>query len=144
RPGPPVGGVARIGVCMHDPRSADESTRVAKLVRDAGKQAAQPPDTMLHRELAQPQRRRRGHAADPRAAARELQVESINLFEDEPAVDLRDAVVIAAFDAIGVREADARASARLLFARRDGEMGFSVPVADADFWANADGRPRSV
>src|SRR5207249_12192874 len=66
---------------------------------------------MLHRELAQPQWRGRGHAPDPRAASRELQVEPVDLLEDEPAVDLRDAVVVAALDSIGVREADARASA---------------------------------
>src|SRR2546425_12312589 len=95
---------------MHDPGSADESTRSAKLVRDAGKQAAQPPDAMLHRELAQPQRRGRGHASDTRAAARKLQVESIDLLEDEPAVDLRDAVVIAALNAIGVHQPDTRSS----------------------------------
>src|SRR3989454_3812680 len=97
---------------MHDPGSADESTGVAKLVRDAGKHAAQTPDAMLHRELAQPQRRGRGHAADPRAAARELQIEPVDLFEDEPAVDLRHAIVVAALDPIAVREADARASAQ--------------------------------
>src|SRR5213592_4066221 len=96
---------------MHDPRPADESARVAKLVRDAGKQAEQTPDAMLNHQLAQPQRRGRGHAARPRAAAGELQVESVDLLEDEPAVDLRHAVVIAALDPIGVREADARASA---------------------------------
>src|SRR2546426_704300 len=104
---------------MHDPGSADESTRSAKLVRDAGKQAAQTPDAMLHRELAQPQRRGRGHAAATRAAARELQVESIDLFEDEPAVDLRDAVVIAALDPIGVGETDARASTQAVLRPQD-------------------------
>src|SRR2546428_9461138 len=108
RPGAPIGRVARIDVRMHDPRSADESTRIAKLVRDAGKQAAQTPDAMLHRELAQPQRRGRGHSPDTRAAAGELQVESIDLLGDEPAVDLRNAVVIAALDPSGIREADAR------------------------------------
>src|SRR5213076_3343586 len=87
--GAPVGGVARIDVRMHDARPADESAGVAKLVRDAGEHAAQTPDAMLNRELAQPQRRGRGHASDTRAAARKLQIESVDLFEDEPAVDLR-------------------------------------------------------
>src|SRR5439155_3892584 len=110
-PRPPIGRVTRIDIRMHDPCPADESTGVAKLVRDAGKQAAQAPDAMLHRELAHPQWRGRGHACDPRAAARELQVEPVDLLEDEPAVALSDAVVVAALDSIGGREADARASA---------------------------------
>src|SRR3989442_1719242 len=108
---------------MHDPGSADESTRSAKLVRDAGKQAAQTPDAMLHRELAQPQRRGRGHSSDTRAAPGELQVESVDLFEDEAAVDLRDAVVIAALDPIGVREADAGASAQAVLGPENVENG---------------------
>src|SRR2546426_12603886 len=96
----PIGRVARIDVRVHDPRTADEPTRVPKVVPDAGKQAAQAPHAILHRELAQPQRRGRGHASDPRAAARELQVQSVDLLEDEPAVDLRDPVVVAALDSI--------------------------------------------
>src|SRR5436190_2691938 len=119
----PVGSIARIDVRMHDARPADESAGVAKLVRDAGEHTAQTPDAMLNRELAQPQRRSRGHAADPRAAARELQVESVDLLEDEPAVDLRDAVVIAALDPIGIREADARASTEALLGPQDRENG---------------------
>src|SRR2546422_5333680 len=97
-----VGRVARIHIRVHDSRSANEAARVAKVVRDAGKQAAQTPDAMLHRELAQPQRRGGGHAAHPRPAARELQVESEDVLEDQPAVQLSDAVVIAALDPIGI------------------------------------------
>src|SRR5256886_1140972 len=103
----PVGGVARIDVRMHDARPADESAGVAKLVRDAGEHTAQTPDAMLNRELAQPQRRGRGHASDTRAAARQLQIESVDLFEDEPAVHLGDAGVVAAIDPIGVNQPDA-------------------------------------
>src|SRR5207249_265371 len=123
RPGPPIGRVARIDVRVHDPRPADEPTRVPKVVPDAGKQAAQAPRAILHRELAQPQRRGRGHSSDPRAAARELQVESVDLLEDQPAVDLRDAVVVAALDPIGIRKADARASAEALLGPQDRENG---------------------
>src|SRR5438132_9929343 len=59
-------------------RSLHDALPISKLVRDAGKQAAQTPDAMLHRELAQPQRRGRGHSPDTRAAAGELQVESVH------------------------------------------------------------------
>src|SRR2546430_17576122 len=43
--------------------------------------------------------------------------------EDEPAVDLRNAVVIAALDPIGIREADARVSAQALLGPQDRENG---------------------
>src|SRR5207249_612596 len=62
-------------------------------------------------------------SSDTRAAACELQVESIDLFEDEPAVDLRDAVVVAALDPIGVRQADARAAAKAPLGPKNGENG---------------------
>src|SRR2546422_693871 len=71
----------------------------------------------------EPQRRGRGHASDPRAAARELQVQSVDLLEDEPAVDLRDAVVIAALDSIGVHQTDARASAQAPLGAQNIENG---------------------
>src|SRR5213079_1953426 len=112
-------GRSRFRICPeHSP-----STRVAKVVRDAGKQAAQTPDAMLHRELAQPQRRGRGHASNPRAAARELELEAVDLLEDEPAVELRDAVIIAALDPVGVREAEARGSAKAPLRPQDRENG---------------------
>src|SRR5207253_4688048 len=123
RSGPPIGRVTRIDIRMHDPRPADESTGVAKLIRDTGKQAAQAPDAMLHRELAQPQRRGRGHACDARAAARELQVQSVDLLEDEPAVDLRDAVIITALDSISIDQADAGASAQAALRPQNDENG---------------------
>src|SRR5437773_5781457 len=123
RPGPPIARVARIDVGVHDPRPADEPTRVPKVVPDAGEQAAQAPDAILHRELAQPQRRGRGHACDPRAAARELQVQSVDLLEDEPAVDLRDPIVITALDPIGIGHADAGASAQAALRPQNVENG---------------------
>src|SRR2546426_11566758 len=52
RPGPPIGRVARVDVRVHDPRPADEPTRVPKVVPDAGKQAAHAQHAILHRELA--------------------------------------------------------------------------------------------
>src|SRR5207237_7816759 len=107
----------------HDPCPADESTRVAKVVRNAGKQAAQTPDAMLHRELAQPQGRGGRHASDPRAAARELEIEAVDLLENEPAVELRDAVIIAALEPVGVREAEARGSAKAPSRPQDRENG---------------------
>src|SRR5437879_11824309 len=103
-----VGRVARIDVRVHDPRPADESTGVQKPVRDTGKQAAQTPDAMLNRELAQPQWRGGRYASDARAAPRELEVESIDFLEDQPAVDFRHTVVIAALYPFGVREPDDR------------------------------------
>src|SRR5207253_1446340 len=47
----------------------------------------------------------------------------IGLLEDESAVDLRDAVVIAALDPIGIREADPRASAQAALRPQDRENG---------------------
>src|SRR5205807_5083293 len=123
RPDSPIGRVARIDIRMHDPCPADESTRVAKVVRNAGKQAAQTPDAMLHRELAQPQGRGGGHASDPRAAARELEIEAVDLLENEPAVELRDAIIIAALDPVGVREAEARGPAKAPLCSQERENG---------------------
>src|SRR5207253_11294742 len=123
RPGPPIGRVARLDVRVHDPRPADAPTRDPTVVPDAGKQAAQAPRAILHRELAQPQRRGRGHASDPRAAARELQVQSVDLLEDEPAVDLRDAVIITALDSISIDQADAGASAQAALRPQNDENG---------------------
>src|SRR5438105_13047443 len=97
---------------MHDPCPADESTRVAKVVRNAGKQAAQTPYAMLHRELAQPQGRGGRDASDPRAAARELEIEAVDLLDNEPAVELRDAVIIRPLHPVGARQTHARGSAK--------------------------------
>src|SRR5207244_11572583 len=104
----PVGRVARIDVRMHDARATDEPARRAKVVRDAGEHAAQSPDAMLNRELREPQRRGRRDGAGAVAAPGQLQVQAIDVPEDQPAVHLGHAIVVAALDAIGVRHADAR------------------------------------
>src|SRR5207253_703617 len=51
RPGRPIRRIARIDVRVHDPRSTDEATGITEIVGDAGEQAAQTPDAMLHGEL---------------------------------------------------------------------------------------------
>ena len=104
----PIGRVARIDERMHDAGAADESARGTEVVRNAGKHAAQPPDAMANRELREPERRGRGHATGARPAGAELQVESVDVLEHQPAVYLGDAIVVAALDPVGVRHADAR------------------------------------
>ena len=103
-----VGRVAGIDVRMHDAGAPDEPARRAEIVRDTGEHAAESPDPMLHRELREPQRRRRRDTTRPRAAPRHLQVQSIDVIEDQPAVHFGHAVVIPAVDAVGVEHADAR------------------------------------
>src|SRR2546425_5908412 len=117
----PVGRVARIDVRMHDAGAADESARGTEVIRNAGEHAAQSPDAMLNRELREPERRGRRHATNARPAGAELQVESKDVFEHQPAVHLGDAIVARALDAIGIGYPDARTMPEASLRAHDGE-----------------------
>ena len=106
-----IGGPARIGIRMDNAGPANEPAGVAEIVSDPGEQTAQTPHAVLNRELAQPERRGLRHAAQAGATAGELQVQPKDVSEDEPAVELRHAIVIAAFDPISVDHPDPRAVA---------------------------------
>src|SRR2546422_722137 len=80
-------------------RPPNDPARRAEIIRDAGDHAPQSPDAMLHGELREPQRCGRGDATGPRAAAGQLQIQSVDVLEYQPAVHLRHAIVVAALDA---------------------------------------------
>jgi len=89
---------------------------------------------MLNRELREPQRRGRRDAAGAGPAAGQLQVQSIDVLEHQPAVHLGHTIVVAALDAIGVRHADARIHVPGCAARAEcWKIGLSAPLADANF-----------
>src|SRR5712691_7703752 len=113
--------VARVDIGVHDARAPEEAAGSAELIGDPGEDAAQTPYPMLNRKLREPERRRRRHAAGARATARELEIQPVDLFEDEPAVDVGHAIVVRAFDAVGIRQPDAGPMAQAALRAHDVE-----------------------
>src|SRR5260370_8609952 len=72
-----VRGVARVDIGVHDARAPKEAAGGAELIGDPGENAAQTPYPMLNRKLREPERRRRAHAAGPRATGRQLAVHPV-------------------------------------------------------------------
>src|SRR3954464_13609160 len=106
---------------MHDAVAADESARALELIRDPREDTTQAPDAMPDRELREPQGRGPGSAAAARATAGELEGQTVDLFENQPAVDVGDAIVVVAFDPVGVGDADARSMAQAVLGAQNVE-----------------------
>src|SRR5687768_1440370 len=71
----------------------------------------------------------------------DLEQQTVDVLVHEPAVDLRDAVVIAALDAIGVRDADARAVPEAALRAHDREDRILGPAGRRELLV--DGRQES-
>src|SRR4051812_5965550 len=96
---------------IHQSRPRDESARRAKILIDATYLMAEAVAFAVAIEAEVEQRRVRDGGSRLVVALRVLERSAVDVAEYHAAVDVGDAIVVAADDAVGVRHADARLAA---------------------------------
>src|SRR3982751_4916379 len=106
-------GDAMIDRGVHDSRPRDEAAARAEVLVDAGKYVADAELLAVAREDSFPERRIVGDAVSAVEATRALERAAVDITEHDPAINIGDAIVVAAEHAVGVRDTDARFAAEV-------------------------------
>ena len=98
---------------MHDAGAPDEAAGGPEVVGDSGEEGAHAPDPPAEVELAAPERCRGRDAAGAGPAGGELEVRAVDPAEDDPPVEVRHPVVVAAVDPVRPGQSDPRTAAEI-------------------------------